>query len=59
MTKVIDTLNKTLIKGHYAEVFRLKDSVFITKRAIAIKEYRNDSIYIHADKLMVTGPPNE
>ena len=57
--KVIDTLNKTLIKGHYAEVFRLKDSVFITKRAIAIKEYRNDSIYIHADKLMVTGPPNE
>ena len=57
--KVIDTLNKTLIKGHYAEVFRLKDSVFITKRAIAIKEYQNDSIYIHADKLMVTGPPNE
>jgi len=53
--KVTDTVNKTLIKGHYAEVFREKDSVFITKRALAISVQDQDSIYIHGDTLMVTG----
>lgn len=55
--KVTDTINKSIIKGHYAEVFRAKDSVFITKRALAITVQENDSIYIHADTLMVTGQP--
>lgn len=53
--KVIDTLNKSIIRGHYAEIFREKDSVFITKRAVAITLRDNDSIYIHADTLLVTG----
>ncbi len=53
--KVIDTVNNSIINGHYAEVFREKDSVFITKRAVAITIQENDSIYIHADTLMVTG----
>ncbi len=56
---VIDTLNKSIIKGHYAEVFREKDSFFITKRALAITEQENDSIFMHSDTLMVTGPPDE
>lgn len=55
--KVTDTINKSIITGHYAEVFRAKDSVFITKRALAITVQENDSIYIHGDKLMVTGKP--
>lgn len=55
--KVTDTINKSIIKGHYAEVFRDKDSVFITKRALAITVQENDSLYIHADTLMVTGKP--
>ncbi len=55
--KVLDTLNKTVIKGHYAEVYRDKDSVFITKRAVAITLRDNDSIYVHADTLRVTGKP--
>ncbi|WP_299336851.1 OstA-like protein [uncultured Psychroserpens sp.] len=55
--KVTDTINKSIVKGHYAEVFRAKDSVFITKRALAITVQENDSIYIHADTLMVTGKP--
>lgn len=55
--KVLDTLNKSIIKGHYAEVFREKDSVFITKRAVAITVRDNDSIYVHADTLQVTGKP--
>ncbi|MEZ4974976.1 MAG: hypothetical protein R2802_00285 [Flavobacteriaceae bacterium] len=45
--KVTDTLNHNVIKGHYAEVLRDKDSVFITKRALAITVQENDSIYIH------------
>ena len=56
--KVIDTINKGIIKGHYAEVHKLKDSVFVTKRAVAINEVENDSIYIHGDTLMVTGKPD-
>ena len=53
---VTDTLNNSIIKGHYAEIFREKDSVFITKRALAITEQENDSIFMHSDTLMVTGP---
>jgi lipopolysaccharide export system protein LptA len=52
---ITDTINKAIIKGHYAEVFKEKDSVFITKRALAITVQENDSIYIHSDTLMVTG----
>lgn len=55
--KVLDTINKTIILGHYAEVFRAKDSVFITKRAVAITLQENDSVYVHADTLQVTGKP--
>ncbi len=57
--KVLDTLNNSIITGHYAEVFRDRDSVFITKRAVAITVQENDSIYIHADTLMVTGEPSK
>lgn len=52
---VTDTINQSIIKGHYAEVFREKDSLFITKRAVAITVQERDSVYIHADTLMVTG----
>lgn len=55
--KVTDTLNNSVIKGHYAEVYRDKDSVFITKRALAISVQERDSLYIHGDTLMVTGKP--
>ncbi len=56
---VTDTINKSLVKGHYAEVWREKDSVFITKRALAITVQEKDSVYIHADTLMLTGKANE
>lgn len=54
---VTDTLNNSIAKGHYAEVWRAKDSMFITKRALAITVQENDSVYMHADTLMVTGQP--
>lgn len=57
--RVKDTLNNSLIKGHYAEVYKNKDSVYITQRAVAITVEEQDSMYIHGDKLIVTGkPPN-
>lgn len=56
--KVLDTLNKSIIRGHYAEVFRNQDSVFITKRALAVTLQENDSVYIHADTLRITGKPD-
>ena len=57
--KITDTLNKSIVKGHYAEVYKAKDSVFITKRAYAITLQEKDSIYIHGDTLMVTGKPEK
>ncbi|WP_459212905.1 OstA-like protein [Aquimarina rhabdastrellae] len=57
--KVIDTANNSIITGHYAEVFKDKDSVFITKRALAATLQEKDSIFIHSDTLMVTGKPNQ
>ncbi|WP_179008401.1 OstA-like protein [Winogradskyella forsetii] len=54
---VTDTLNNSIVKGHYAEVWRAKDSMYITKRALAITVQEKDSVYMHADTLMVTGKP--
>ncbi|WP_231862401.1 OstA-like protein [Nonlabens marinus] len=52
---ITDTINNSVIKGDYAEVYRDKDSVYMTKRAVAISVQDKDSVYIHADTLMVTG----
>lgn len=54
--KVIDTINNFLVRAHYAEVFKDKDSVYVTKRALAITVQENDSLYMHSDTLMITGP---
>ncbi|MCR9181359.1 MAG: OstA-like protein [Flavobacteriaceae bacterium] len=56
--KILDTLNNSIVRGHYAEIFRDKDSVFITKRAVAVTVRDNDSIYMHADTLRITGKPD-
>ena len=54
---VTDTINNSIARGHYAEIWRAQDSVFITKRALAITVQEKDSIYMHSDTLMVTGKP--
>lgn len=56
---VIDTLNKSVINGHYGEIFKAKDSAIITRRALAINIIDQDSLYIHADTLIATGPPEK
>ncbi len=53
--KITDSINKGIIKGHYGEMYKKKDSLFITKHAVAINLVDKDSVYIHAKKIMVTG----
>jgi lipopolysaccharide export system protein LptA len=53
--KITDSVNRGVIRGHYAELFKKKDSMFVTKRALAVNFVDNDSVYIHGKKLMVTG----
>ena len=57
--KITDTINDGVIKAHYGEVFKDKDSVFATKRAVSISLVQQDSLYIHGDTLMVTGKDDE
>ena len=55
--KITDSINRGIVKGHYAEMYKKKDSLFVTKRAVAINFVENDSVYIHGKKLIVTGKP--
>jgi lipopolysaccharide export system protein LptA len=56
--KVTDTINKGIIRAHYAEVHRVKDSLFATRRAVSVSLMEQDSLYMHGDTLMVTGGPD-
>lgn len=53
--KITDSINRGIVKGHYAEVYKKLDSMYVTKRAVAVNFVENDSVYIHGKKLMVTG----
>lgn len=57
--EVIDTINRTRVKGHYAEVYKQQDSVIITKNPIASSYQENDSIHIASDTMMITGQPDK
>jgi lipopolysaccharide export system protein LptA len=54
---ITDSINKGIVKGHYAEMYKQKDSMFVTKHAVAINLVEKDSVYIHGKILMVTGKP--
>lgn len=53
--KITDSINKAIIKGHYGEVYKNKDSLFITKHASLRYLIEKDSMFIHAKKIIVTG----
>ena len=53
--KITDSINRGIIKGNYAELYKKKDFMYVTKRAVAVNFVENDSVYIHGKKLMVTG----
>ena len=54
---ITDTINNSIIRGNYAEIFKAKDSAIITRKAYAINILENDSLFIKADTLIGTGPP--
>ncbi len=53
--KIYDTINNSVIRGNYGEVYKSKDSAIITKNPIAINIIENDSLYISADTIILTG----
>ncbi|WP_422091959.1 OstA-like protein [Tenacibaculum ovolyticum] len=57
--KVIDTLQKMVTKGNYAELYEKKDSLFIIDRAVAITVLEKDSMYVAGDKILLTGKPEK
>ncbi|MCY4562151.1 MAG: OstA-like protein [Flavobacteriaceae bacterium] len=57
--RLTDTINRSIIEGHYGEVFKARDSAIITHRALATNIFDNDSLYIHGDTLIITGPPEK
>jgi lipopolysaccharide export system protein LptA len=57
--KVTDSINNSIVKGHYGEVYKAKDSLMMTKRAVAMTLVEKDTLYIHGKKLVVTGKPEE
>jgi lipopolysaccharide export system protein LptA len=38
--------------------YKKQDSLFVTKRAVAVNFVQNDSVYIHGKRLIVTGKEN-
>lgn len=52
---ITDSINKAIIKGHYGELYKNKDSVMITKKASVRYLYDKDSMFVHAKKLILTG----
>ncbi|MCH1539223.1 MAG: OstA-like protein [Flavobacteriaceae bacterium] len=53
---ITDTINNSIIRGNYAEIFKAKDSAIITRKAYAINILEKDSLFIKADTLVGTGP---
>ncbi|CAL2080532.1 conserved exported hypothetical protein [Tenacibaculum dicentrarchi] len=56
--KVIDTVQKMVTKGNYAELYEKKDSLFIIDKAVAINAIDKDSMYVAGDKILLTGKTN-
>ena len=56
---VKDTVENFITKGNYAELYELKDSLFIIKKAVAISIIEKDSMFIHGDRILVTGKPDK
>lgn len=57
--RITDTINNTFLTGNYGQVFKAQDSAMVTHRAVAINLVEQDSIFIHADTLIATGPPEK
>lgn len=58
--RITDTINKMLATGNYGEVYRLKDSLMLTKNAlIATEDEEKDTLYTSAQRIIITGKQGE
>lgn len=57
--RVTDTVNKFVARGHYAEVYKQLDSLYLTKRAEVVTLVEKDSLYTHAKQIVITGKEGE
>lgn len=57
--KITDSINKSIVRGHYGEVYKQKDSLFITKHASIRSLMGKDSMFVHAKRIIVTGKLGE
>lgn len=57
--KVTDSINQSIVKGHYGEVYREKDSLIMTRRAVAMTVTEQDTLYTHGKYLVLTGKPEQ
>ncbi|MDR0544692.1 MAG: organic solvent tolerance protein OstA [Odoribacteraceae bacterium] len=48
-----DTVNKIILKGHYAMTDQLKDVSYVTRQALLILVGESDSLFLHGDTLFV------
>ncbi len=53
--KVTDTINESTVTGNYAEVYRLKDSLIMTKKPMIAVKLEKDSMYVHGKHIVLTG----
>jgi len=56
--KITDTINKMVATGHYAEVYKDIDSMYLTKKALIKWMVENDTLYLHGKNIVTTGPEN-
>lgn len=57
--RITDTINNSFITGNYGQIFKAVDSAMVTHKAVAINLVEQDSLFIHADTLIATGPPEK
>ena len=57
--KITDSINKAIIRGHYGEIYKAKDSLFVTKKASIRYLVDQDSMFIHGRRIVVTGKLGE
>lgn len=58
--RITDTINKTIATGNYGEVYRLQDSLILTKRALVATESEDkDTLYTSAQRIIITGKQGE
>lgn len=55
--RVYDSIQQTRVTGHYAEVYQEKDSLIITKNPIVASKQDADTLYVNANKIVITGKP--